>query len=1192
MYQEPQFWYGKRASFAEPARSDADGRFTLRGLGRERIAEIVVSGPHLETTQRFVRSRPGDVIKMRVRSAAGDGYEPIYPSEFTLVVAPSRPVEGRVTDFKTGRPLAGVHVRSTGSLYVGSVTGADGKYGLEGLPLGRSAVSVMPPAGSRQIAGGVSLNLEPGSQPINRDIRLTEGIPVHGRTANERTGKPVPGQLRYFASRANPHVKESDSLARFSFHANFRPDGDGRFEIPVLPGQGILAFDAGQQFPYGVGADGITFARPKGSGQSNWIETAPSDCYTGGQNLLVPIDPKPDDTVVNVDLKLRSGTDIPGRALSPEGQPLTDYFVAGATGNPPWSMSKGEEFNVIGYFPSEKRRLTLYHPGRNLAAIYDLAGQPPAKLEIRLQPAATLVGRILDADGKPMKNVTVMNNMPRMVSFKGNLLDQDRERGVIPFGGYGLVFTTDAEGRFELKGIVPDLKYTATVIGPKQEGKFLMTSRLGVIFTDITAKPSEIKQLGDLRIKADQTRSNNRRKTAGAAEGKSKKDEATFQLAGRVLKPNGDSAVGATVHVEAFRGQFVGGSGEWTLIDSLPTDSQGRFARSFDPIWKPSESVNLRLTATLAGYGIANPVHPWKRDLQSAMLRLVEDEPIRGRLLNLEGRPIAGIRVDVAMLCNSQKEWIDRWLAKLPHDAIFSGIGGSVNEMRADGQKAPSFPSDSMYMPASTIPYAKTDAEGRFEMRGLGGQRLVLLKFVGPGIAAMKQYFLTRPSKPIPIQLGSVRGRSQVLSIYGSQFEYVAAPGTSVAGVVQDEETKKPIAGAIVASERWEGIPQSAGGNLSATTDAQGRYQLDGLPISDRNAITVTVPNSPYVPTDRIAIPKSRALEPVRLDVALRRGVWAVGRAYNVKTGQPVAATLFYTPYRSNEFAKRQRRSDRTNFLDYLPSGQTDKDGRFRVPIMPGRGVVALRCYGDYVPGYGAAKFKDLSDPKVEVATFDTLTPHRFDALTEVDPEPPTAEVHIDLPVDPGQDIVLKFVDRAGKRLAGVQVEGLHPMHSGRTESDSITVPATSVDETREMWFQHKQTGLCKFVHFRPMPGEKKRMITLEPPAVVTGRLVSPAGEPLGDVGISCFYHVAYNMFGQIPGVKTDANGRFRQELPGGGSFRLSPPFAPRDKYLTVESGQQIDLGELVNGRAKSSNQIPKPPDKPATRKPDPSRTR
>jgi len=31
MYQEPQFWYGKRASFAEPARSDADGRFTLTG---------------------------------------------------------------------------------------------------------------------------------------------------------------------------------------------------------------------------------------------------------------------------------------------------------------------------------------------------------------------------------------------------------------------------------------------------------------------------------------------------------------------------------------------------------------------------------------------------------------------------------------------------------------------------------------------------------------------------------------------------------------------------------------------------------------------------------------------------------------------------------------------------------------------------------------------------------------------------------------------------------------------------------------------------------------------------------------------------------------------------------------------------------------------------------------------------------
>ncbi len=37
--------------------------------------------------------------------------------------------------------------------------------------------------------------------------------------------------------------------------------------------------------------------------------------------------------------------------------------------------------------------------------------------------------------------------------------------------------------------------------------------------------------------------------------------------------------------------------------------------------------------------------------------------------------------------------------------------------------------------------------------------------------------------------------------------------------------------------------------------------------------------------------------------------------------------------------------------------------------------------------------------------------------------------------------------------------------------------------------------GLCKLLHFKPIPEERQRTITLEPPAVLTGRLVSPDGE-------------------------------------------------------------------------------------------------
>ena len=61
--------------------------------------------------------------------------------------------------------------------------------------------------------------------------------------------------------------------------------------------------------------------------------------------------------------------------------------------------------------------------------------------------------------------------------------------------------------------------------------------------------------------------------------------------------------------------------------------------------------------------------------------------------------------------------------------------------------------------------------------------------------------------------------------------------------------------------------------------------------------------------------------------------------------------------------------------------------------------------------------------------------------------------------------------------------------------------------------------GLCKFLHFKPIPGERERIITLEPPAILTGRLVSEAGEPLRDMSINCSYAVGYNwVFRRVPG--------------------------------------------------------------------------
>jgi len=46
------------------AKTDESGRFTLRGLGRERIAHVFISGERIETATFHVRSHPGEAVAL------------------------------------------------------------------------------------------------------------------------------------------------------------------------------------------------------------------------------------------------------------------------------------------------------------------------------------------------------------------------------------------------------------------------------------------------------------------------------------------------------------------------------------------------------------------------------------------------------------------------------------------------------------------------------------------------------------------------------------------------------------------------------------------------------------------------------------------------------------------------------------------------------------------------------------------------------------------------------------------------------------------------------------------------------------------------------------------------------------------------------------------------------------------------
>ncbi len=104
----------------------------------------------------------------------------------------------------------------------------------------------------------------------------------------------------------------------------------------------------------------------------------------------------------------------------------------------------------------------------------------------------------------------------------------------------------------------------------------------------------------------------------------------------------------------------------------------------------------------MPGYGRSPAVDVRPKNLRSIVLHLADEEPIRARILNLEGRPIAGVRVEAVQVYPSKKEWVDAWLAAIPPDAESFGIGRGLDQkmgqMKGASKTVLHFPAESIGM--------------------------------------------------------------------------------------------------------------------------------------------------------------------------------------------------------------------------------------------------------------------------------------------------------------------------------------------------------------------------------------------------------------------------------------------------------------------------------------------------------------
>ena len=190
--QIPAYW-------PRPRTTDADGRFTLEGVPEGTYAQLEFQHPDYANDDGHRQRRTRGGLKAML-SAFAKGFEiaPVKP-DFTHTLEPARPVQGRVTDKATGKPLAGLVVemipmRRHGGIQFYTRTDADGRYRVAGHQADHYITTVFPSAESGYLSvKDWQTGWPAGAKYLEKDFALTKGRIVHGKVIDAGTKRPIAG---------------------------------------------------------------------------------------------------------------------------------------------------------------------------------------------------------------------------------------------------------------------------------------------------------------------------------------------------------------------------------------------------------------------------------------------------------------------------------------------------------------------------------------------------------------------------------------------------------------------------------------------------------------------------------------------------------------------------------------------------------------------------------------------------------------------------------------------------------------------------------------------------------------------------------------------------------------------------------------------------------------------------------------
>ncbi len=471
-----------------PVTTDPEGRFTLRGVGRDLKAAVSVHHP------RFAL----EGIEVDTDSTSES-------KSLTAGLAPAQIINVRVIYADTGKPVphAPLNVMASRGRIAKideAETDAEGRARVNSWPADRVYnITAYPPEGQPYLTASGRVEWPKGALEQSLDIALPRGVLIHGKVTEEGSGKPVPGAMVDFRTRAARPDGEGFSML-------VHTASDGSFQLGANASPGHL-FIRGPSDDYVLQA---TDRRMVGS-----LRGA-SRIYSHAHTLL---DLKPSIGSQEVNVVLRRGATVKGRVLGPDGQPVRDAWIFSRIildprREGPRSWSAGHHgrvhngrFEIHGLEPDQEIPVYFLDPNRKLGGVVNLSGKSAAggPVTVRLEPCGAARARVVDPGGKPVAGRLINLIVVMVVTLGPSGSPANDNSGILPADAGNLTgvdpvnypneLSPDADGRITLPALIPGatyrvLDYTAAIRG--QTGP--------EVRKEFTVKPGETVDLGDIRV--------------------------------------------------------------------------------------------------------------------------------------------------------------------------------------------------------------------------------------------------------------------------------------------------------------------------------------------------------------------------------------------------------------------------------------------------------------------------------------------------------------------------------------------------------------------------------------------------------------------------------------------------------------------------------------------------------------------